>query len=186
MVLPNPAALDAGVPPKLKALPLAAPLLAPKKVDVEPGVPKAGVDPGVPKAVPLLGAPKALPVPAPNSDVLAGAPNAGVEVAAPNAGVAVAPNMVLPVLAPKAGGALLAPKPGVLAPKGAEAAGVPKAKPPLAGCGRTKTLQAAHQQVGHASTAQPPSCGRLHNRRYHHGMLDVVQEAVHTPGYHRC
>jgi hypothetical protein len=177
MVLPNPAPLDAGAPPKLKALPLAAPLLAPKKVDVEPGV-----DPGAPKAVLLPGVPKALAVLAPNRDVPPGTPNAGVEVAAPNAGVAVPPNMVLPVLAPKAGAALLAPKPCVLAPKGAEAAGVPKAKPPLAGCGRTTPLQAAHQQ-GMTETTVLRLFNRVRNWRYHHGMLAAVQEAVSTQNY---
>lgn len=158
MVLPNPAALEAAAPPKLKALPLAALLLAPKKPGVEPGAPKAGVDPDAAKAWLLPGVPKAPPVLAPKRDVLAGAPKPGVEVAAPNAGVAVPPNMVLPVLAPKAGAALLAPKPGVLAPKGAGAAGVPKAKPPLAGCGGMKRV-ASSMSGQHVSREQPPSCG---------------------------
>jgi hypothetical protein len=137
-VLPKPAALDAGAPPKLNALPVvAALLLAPKKLPVAAGAPKAGVEVGVPKAPGVLaaGVPKAPGVLAPNRDSVLLAPKAGVEVAAPNAGVELAPKRVLPELAAAKAGVLLAPKAGALgAPKGDEAAGAPKLNPPLAGC----------------------------------------------------
>lgn len=138
-VLPKPAALDAGAPPKLKALPVvAALLLAPKKLPVAAGAPKAGVEVGVPKAgVLAAGAPKAPGVLVPNRDGVLLAPNAGVEVAAPNAGVELAPNRVLPELAAPNAGVLPALNAGALgAPKGEEAAGAPKLNPPLAGCRR--------------------------------------------------
>lgn len=130
MLLPNPAALEAGAPPKLKALPDDdALLLAPKKLGVdEAGAPNAGVEAA---GAPNAGVPNGLEVLAPNREGVVLAPKAGAEgAAAPKAGVELAPNRLLPELCG-------VPKARVeLAPKGPDAAGAaPKLKPVLAGWG---------------------------------------------------
>lgn len=160
---PKPPALDAaGVGPKLKVLPVAAPLPAPNrlggvvlgapKTELPPGVPKAGVlVPGVPKGLGLLLAPKI--------DGLLVAPKAVADEAAPKAGVELAPNREVPVAgAPKAG-VLLAPNAaGALVPdpKGFDVAGAPKLKePPLdapKGCRNRSRPQA--QQADQVAASQ--------------------------------
>lgn len=159
-LLPNPAALEAGAPPKLKALPdAAALLLAPKKLGVDAaGAPNPGVEVA---GAPNPGVPNGLDVLAPNREGLLLAPKAGAEdAAAPKAGVALAPNRLLPELCG-------APKAGVeLAPNGADAVGPPKLKPVLAGwsgrrCSSSRG-QTSSQEIGeHAADVgryDQPTC----------------------------
>jgi hypothetical protein len=166
---PKPPALDAaGVGPKLKVLPVAALLLAPKILDgVElgapntepPGVPKAGVlVPGVPKGLGLLLAPKI--------DGLLVAPKAVVDEAAPKAEVELAPNRLVPVAgAPKAS-VLLAPNAaGALVPdpKGFDVAGAPKLKelpvdPPKGYRNRSRSAQQAGSGREEASSCSAQCC----------------------------